>query len=135
MRLSTPLLLLLSLAGCSTTYSSVEQASTACNSWKEKGEIINYNHDLTWTEKFWKFNKTNPEPSIETLEWEDWFEKRKLYFASSPKKKISVASRECKQDPDAAQVLGFENRAVKDGTWKNIDGQRGVFELIKSFGY
>ena len=78
------MLLLLSLASCSTTYSSVEQASTACNSWKEKGEIINYNHDLTWTEKFWKFNKTNPEPSIETLEWENWFEKRKLYFASSP---------------------------------------------------
>ncbi len=127
--------LLMALSGCWAKHSSKAEALEKCNEWQSKGKEINYEQEMTWKEKFWGFNKTDPEPSIETQDWEEWFEKRKRYFASNPTKKISVAARECKHALNTKQVLGYENQAVSKGVWKNEEGLRGEWVIVKRFRY
>ena len=152
-KLSTALLPLV-LAGCS--YSSSEQAATACDQWRAKQAHVvirsyrdeqplhpaNRQKDLELTlreieeedlsayrdaEQFRAETKAFQMAFYELLKKEDE-QGRQLVDHQ-------VTARWCIEDRLHQQIIGYENKSVIAQSWQNKQGLKGQGEVVKRFRY
>ena len=97
--------LLIGVSGCERKFPSMTQASEGCEKWVRQGKKMNY---LGYEKGY--------QPLI--------------------RKKVPVIgeARYCKAEEETNQILGYENPAIVDGTWKSEDGWKGS-EVVKHFRY
>jgi len=62
-------------------------------------------------------------------------EKKEKFLSREMTKEERKWSRQCEEEIEINQFLGYENVAIKDGIWKNEDGKRGSFKIVKYFHY
>ena len=136
-------LLLLGLAGCN--YPSRSQAETGCEVWADK------NREVTFVETIpSKPYKSSVEEELEKLDDDTYYSlKEKEQFRSnlykfddimkskSVDKTIThkVGARWCIEEEKTKQFLGYENKAVLNGTWQNVKGMTGEGKVVKHFRY
>ena len=135
-------LLLISVSACaSDNYLSRTEASNACDDWLHDGKRVTYQVKMTEGDKEKLFWEENP---LEAA-FDDGYIVRDKELIKNEKKEEFLSremtneerkwSRYCEEEREANQFLGYENGAVKDGTWKNEDGKRGLFKIVKRFRY
>ena len=134
----------------SESYLSEAQAIEECEKWAENGRSMSFERELSYAEKEAAFENKNPKPiSIISLETMDvtsggrpsdrdllsWFKERDDYTDRTMIVKEESNSRFCKEDEERDQVLGYENQAIKDGSWENVKGKQGEPLIVKHFRY
>ena len=65
----------------------------------------------------------------------EWNQSVQNFLASHPTKAIKVNSRICDYEPKAKLFVGYENKLIQEGGWKDEDGMRGKMVKVKSFRY
>ena len=152
-KLSTALVSLV-LTGCS--YSSNEQAATACDQWRAKQSHVvirsyrdeqplhpaNRQKDLELTlreieEEDLTAYRDAEQFRAETIEFHQDFYKGLEKEDTEGREMIDhkVTARWCSDDKDSKQILGFENKAVISKAWQNKQGAKGKGDLVKRFRY
>ena len=143
--------MLLGLSACSQKYSSKTEAVNACNSWVEQGPVLSYEIQLNKEEALKVYSKTNPMPDVDVWgmlgnvlmeRWDEvegergqWRKEFELFFATNPTKTFSVSAYSCVEQSQTQEVLGYENKSISDGIWKNQDGKRGYKKIVRHFCY
>jgi hypothetical protein len=132
-------LLLLGLVGCK--YQSMEQAEKACEKWVKAGG--SYKSETIYTRRDGSTNNSR-EVITETYPYTT-LEQIKANKGIHQKSKINnkdgfiierlVVKRHCEIDESEKQWLGYENKAVRDMSWRDRDGARGKMEVVKHFRY
>ena len=147
----TSTLLLMSVSGFdfendTDVYSSKAVAFEKCEEWKDKGNVVVYNTNINIAEEASRFNIEHPKPSsvsfgstIDKLKQADrlydWNQSVKNFLTNHPSKEIKVNSRICDYEPDLKMFVGYENRLIQEGTWKDEDGMRGKIVKVIFFRY
>ena len=130
-------MVLMFIASCSLNYPSRSEAETACDQWESAQEKVTYQRELLGFEKRTKFEQENPRPDAAFWDDEikDW-EKQKLAYASKPViETVSISPRYCQEEQQTSQFLGYENNAIKDGTYQDEEGKKGEWVVKKHFRY
>lgn len=152
-QLSTALFWLV-LTGCS--YSSNEQATEACDQWREVQSYVmirsyrdeqplqpaNRQKDLELT------LREIDEEDLSAYRDADQFRAEAKAFQMEFFEKLKkedeqgrqlvdhqVTARWCKEDRINQQILGYENSLVIDQSWQNQQGMKGYGEIVKRFRY
>ena len=135
-------LLLISVSACSSdNYPSRTEASNACDDWLHDGKRVTYQVKMTEDDKEKLFWEENPLEAAYAdgyiVRDEELFksEKKKEFLSREMTKEERKWSRQCEEEIEINQFLGYENAAIKDGIWKNEDGKRGSFKTVKYFRY
>ena len=135
-------LLLISVSACSSdNYPSRTEASNACDDWLHDGKRVTYQVKMTEDDKEKLFWEENPLEAAYAdgyiVRDEELFksEKKKEFLSREMTKEERKWSRQCEEEIETNQFLGYENAAIKDGIWKNKDGKRGSFKTVKYFRY
>ena len=147
-------LLLLGLAGCK--YPSRSQADKACGDWYKVVTISSYAQQVDSIKRpdrekvLEKRLKENMEEDYPHLSLEEVIAKRyemeSLIISGyqalkrDDKRKWEIIdhrlkARWCIEEEETNQILGYENKAVLNGTWQNIRGKTGEGKIIKHFRY
>ena len=128
-------------------FSSKTEAFAQCEDWKDEGKAIVYQVEINIAEAASRFSLDHPAPKPvssassvkEKLEYADkvyqWDQSVENFLAKQPKKTIKVHSRLCEYEPRNQAFIGYENKLIQEGTWKNEDGMRGHMVGVKSFRY
>ena len=135
-------LLLISMSACaSDNYPSRTEARNACDVWLHDGKRVTYQVKMTEDDKEKLFLEENP---LEAA-YDDGYivqdkelvknEKKEEFLSREMTKEERKWSRQCEEEIEINQFLGYENAAIKDGIWKNEDGKRGSFKIVKYFHY
>ena len=129
------------LVSCSSNYPSRTEASNACDDWMHDGEGVTYQVKMTEDDKEKLFWEQNP---LEAA-YDDGYivrdkeliknEKKDKFLSREMTKEEREWSRYCEEERETNQFLGYENAAIKDGVWKNEDGKRGSFQIVRRFRY
>ncbi len=134
----------------SGNYLSKTQAIEECAKWVEKGRTMVFERELSYLEKEKEFENKNPKPiSILNLDrlgaassglpddrdLLSWFKERDDYTDKIMIIKDEMNSRFCKEDKERSQVLGYENQAIKDGSWESAKGKQGEPLMVRHFRY
>ena len=125
------------MASCSMNYSSRSEAEMACADWGSDAKKVTYERELLGFEKRTKFESENPRPDAAFWDDEikDW-EKQKLAYASKTvSESVSVSPRYCQEEQETSQFLGYENDAIKNGTYQDELGKKGEWAVKKHFRY
>ncbi len=125
------------IASCSMGFSSRPEAESACRQWQGQVETVGYKRELLGFEKRTKFEQENPRPDAAFWDDEiiDW-EKQKLAYASTPiSETVEMSPRYCQVDIETSQFLGYENNAIKNGTYQVEAGKKGEWMVVKHFRY
>ena len=127
-------------------YSSKAIAFEKCEEWKDKGNIVVYKTSINIAEEASRFNVEHPLPvsvSSDSVKAKlqhanrlyEWNQSVQNFLASHPTKAIKVNSRICDYEPKAKLFVGYENKLIQEGGWKDEDGMRGKMVTVKSFRY
>ena len=128
---------LITVPSCSMGYPSRSEAESACSAWESQEDKVDYQRELLGFEKRTKFEQENPRPDAafwddEIMEWE----KQKLAYASKMiTETVAVSPRSCQEQQETSQFLGYENNAIKNGTYQDELGKKGEWIVVKHFRY
>ena len=135
--LAVAIIVLVLVPSCSLNYPSRSEAESACSEWEGREGKLEYERELLGFEKRTKFEQENPRP--DAAFWDDaiidW-EKRKLVYASKPiRENVAISPRYCQSEQETSQFLGYENEAIKNGTYQDEAGKKGEWTVVKHFRY
>lgn len=128
---------LILIPSCSMGFSLRSEAESACSEWESQEDKVGYERELLGFEKRTKFEQENPRP--EAAFWDDeiidW-EKKKLAYASLRiSEPVAMSPRYCRLEQETSQFLGYENNAIKNGTYQDVEGKKGDWMVVKHFRY
>ena len=146
--------LLASATACSANkniifLSSKKEAVEKCTEWANQGTTMSFERELSYLEKEKEFELNNPKPEgsislrsstifgnlVVDRDLLDWFKDRENYTDTIIKVKEEFGSRFCKVDDRRNQTLGYENQAIKDGSYKDEEGRKGEPLIVKHFRF
>ena len=136
-QLTVSLFVAVCASSCSIKHSSRMHADQACNEWMSEENLLSYERELLGFEKRTKFEAENPRPDAaywddEVIDWEN----KKAAYASQPiTESENISSRYCMDDSESMKFMGYENNAIKNGTYKDLPGEKGDWVLVKIFRY
>ena len=136
-QLTVSLFVAVCASSCSIKHSSRMHADQACNEWMSEENLLSYERELLGFEKRTKFEAENPRPDAaywddEVIDWEN----KKAAYASQPiTESENISSRYCMDDSESMKFMGYENNAIKNGTYKDLLGEKGDWVLVKIFRY
>ena len=136
-QLTVSLFVAVCASSCSIKHSSRMHADQACNEWMSEENLLSYERELLGFEKRTKFEAENPRPDAsywddEVIDWEN----KKAAYASQPITETeNISSRYCMDDSESMKFMGYENNAIKNGTYKDLPGEKGDWVLVKIFRY
>ena len=127
-------------------YSSKTEAFEECEDWKDEGKAMIYATNINIAEEASRFSLEHPTPSshssgssIDQLKYADrlyeWNQSVENFLAKHPTKAMKVYSRICEYEPKEKLFVGYENKQIQEGDWKDEDGMRGGMVEVKSFRY
>jgi hypothetical protein len=127
-------------------YSSKAVAFENCEEWKDKGNVVIYKTSINIAEEASRFNVEHPMPiSVSSdsigakLQHADrlyeWNRSVQNFLVSYPTKAIKVNSRICDYEPKEKLFVGYENKLIQEGVWKDEEGMRGKMVKVKFFRY
>ena len=127
-------------------YSSKAVAFENCEEWKDKGNVVIYKTSINIAEEASRFNVEHPIPiSVSSdsigakLQHADrlyeWNRSVQNFLVSHPSKAIKVNSRICDYEPKEKLFVGYENKLIQEGVWKDEEGMRGKMVKVKFFRY
>ena len=124
-------------ASCSIRYSSKTEAYKICEQWLSGEESISFERELVGFEKITKFEAENPRPDAAFWDDEiiDWEKQKAAYASQSITETMTISSRYCMHDPKLKRFIGYENKAIRDGTYEHLSEKKGDWETMKSFRY
>lgn len=128
---------LILVPSCSMGYPSRSEAERACHEWESQEDKVEYERELLGFEKRRKFEQDNPRPDAAFWDDEirDW-EKQKLAYASKMvSETVAVSPRTCQEEQQTSQFLGYENNAIRNGSYQDEVGKKGQWTLVKHFRY
>ena len=129
-----------------TLYSSKTEAFGECEDWKDEGGLVVYTTSINIAEEASRFSLENPAPlsnssgsTRDQLKYADrlyeWNQSVENFLAKHPTKAMKVHSRICEYEPKEKLFVGYENKQIQEGAWKDEDGMRGRMLKVKSFRY
>ena len=127
-------------------YSSKAEAFEECEDWKDRGNVVVYATNINIAEEASRFGLENPAPisnssgsTTDQLKYADrlyeWNQLVENFLAKHPTKAMKIYSRMCKYEPKEQLFVGYENKKIQDGVWKDEDGMRGRMVKVKYFRY
>ena len=127
-------------------YSSKTEAFEECERWIDQGRVIIYATDINIAEEASRFSLAHPTPlsqstgsTIGQLKYADrlyeWNQSVENFLAKHPTKTMKVYSRICKYEPKQQLFVGYENKQIQEGAWKDEEGMRGRMVEVKFFQY
>ena len=127
-------------------YSSKAEAFEECEDWKDRGNVVVYAINVNIAEEASRFGLENPAPILNSSGWTtdqlkyvdrlyEWNQLVENFLAKQPTKAMKVYSRMCEYDPKEQLFVGYENKKIQDGVWKDEDGMRGRMAKVKYFRY
>lgn len=127
-------------------YSSKAEAFKECEDWKDSGNVVVYATNINIVEEASRFGLENPAPisnssgsTIDQLKYADrlyeWNQLVENFLANHPTKAIKMYSRMCEYEPKEKLFVGYENKKIQDGVWKDEDGMRGRLVKVEYFRY
>lgn len=127
-------------------YSSKAEAFEKCEGWKDSGNVVVYAVNIDIAEEASKFTLENPAPvsnfsgsTMDQLKYADslhkWNQLVDNFLARHPTKAIKIYSRMCEYEPKEKLFVGYENKKIQEGVWKDEDGMRGRMVKVKYFRY
>ena len=131
------IVVVLMASSCSINYASRSDAENACREWEAQEAKVDYERELLGFEKRTKFEQENPRPKAAFWDDEiiDW-EKDKLAYASKTiRESVAISPRYCQSDQETTQVLGFENKVIKNGIYRDEPGKKGEWSVVEHFRY
>jgi hypothetical protein len=128
------------------TYSSKTEAFEECEDWKDEGKTMIYATNINIAEEASRFSLEHPTPSshssgssIDQLKYADrlyeWNQSVENFLAKYPTKTRKVYSRMCEYEPNKQLFVGYENKQIQEGAWKDEEGMRGRMVEVKFFHY
>ena len=135
--LAVAIVVLIVAPSCSTNYPSKSEAESACREWQGQQAKVDHERELLGFEKRTKFEQENPRPDAAFWDDEiiDW-EKQKLAYASKTiRESVAISPRYCQSEQETSQFLGYENNAIKNGTYRDELGKKGEWTVVKHFRY
>ena len=127
-------------------YSSKAEAFEGCEDWMDSGNVVVYATNVNIAEEASRFGLENPAPmpnssgsTTDQLKNADrLYELNQLvenFLAKHPTKAMKMYSRMCEYEPKEQLFVGYENKKIQDGVWKDEDGMRGRMVKEKYFRY
>ena len=127
-------------------YSSKAEAFEECEDWKDRGNVVVYATNINIAEEASRFGLENPAPisnasgsTTDQLKYADrlyeWNQLVENFLAKQPTKAMKIYSRMCKYEPKEQLFVGYENKKIQEGVWKDEDGMRGRMVKVKIFRY
>ena len=127
-------------------YSSKAEAFEECEDWKDHGNVVVYSTNINIAEEASRFGLENPAPvskssgtTTDQLKHVDrlykWNQLVENFLAKHPTKAMKIYSRTCEYEPKEQLFVGYENKKIQDGVWKDEDGMRGRMVKVKYFRY
>ena len=127
-------------------YSSKAEAFEECEDWKDSGNVVVYATNINIAEEASRFGLQNPAPishssgsTIDQLKYADrlyeWNQLVENFIAKYPTKAMKIYSRMCEYEPKDKLFVGYENKKIQEGVWKDEDGMRGRMVKVKYFRY
>lgn len=127
-------------------FSSKAEAFEECDDWKDSGNVAVYATNINIAEEASRFGLENLAPisnssgsTIDQLRYADrlykWNQLVENFLAKHPTKAMKIYSRMCEYDPKEKLFVGYENKKIQDGVWKDEDGMRGRMVKVKYFRY
>ena len=128
-------------------YSSKAEAFEECEDWKDHGNVVVYSTNINIAEEASRFSLENPAPvskssgsTIDQLKYADRLYKwnqlvENFLVKQHPTKAMKIYSRMCEYEPKEKLFVGYENKKIQDGVWKDEDGMRGRMVKVKYFRY
>ena len=122
---------------CSINYPSRSEAESACREWQAQESKVDYERELLGFEKRIKFEKENPRPDAAFWDDEiiDWEKKKLAYTSKAIVESVAMSSPYCQSDQENLRFLGYENDAIKKGTYRDEVGKKGEWAVVKHFHY
>ena len=63
-------------------------------------------------------------------------DKKKLAYASKKiVESVAISPRYCQSEQDTSQFLGYENNAIKNGSYRDEAGKKGEWTVVRHFRY
>ena len=127
-------------------YSSKAEAFEECEAWKDAGNITIYATNINIAEEASRFSLDHPTPLshssgsttdqiIYANRLYEWNQSVENFLAKHPTKTMKVYSRICKYEPKQQLFVGYENKQIQEGAWKDEEGMRGRMVEVKFFQY
>ncbi len=127
-------------------YPSKKVAFEKCEDWKDKGNVIVFKTTINIAEEASRFTAEHPVPisaSFDTTTAKlqhaerlyEWNKLMQTFLIRHPTKSIKVNSRICEYEHKTKLFLGYENKQIQEGAWKDENGKRGQMVKVKSFRY
>ena len=127
-------------------HSSKAEAFEECEDWKDRGNVVVYATNINIAEEASRFGLENPAPvsnssglTTDQLKYADrlyeWNQLVENFLAKHPTKAMKIYSRMCEYEPKEQLFVGYENKKIQDGVWKDEDGMRGRMVKVKYFRY
>ena len=127
-------------------HSSKAEAFEECEDWKDEGGLVVYTTSINIAEEASRFGLENPAPisnssgsTTDQLKYADrlyeWNQLVENFLAKQPTKAMKIYSRMCKYEPKEQLFVGYENKKIQEGVWKDEDGMRGRMVKVKYFRY
>ncbi len=135
--LAVAIAVLIVAPSCSINYTSRSEAESACREWEAQEAKVVHERELLGFEKRTKFEQENPRPDAAFWDDEiiDW-EKQKLAYASETiLESVAISPRYCQSEQETSQFLGYENNAIKKGSYRDEAGKKGEWTVVKHFRY
>lgn len=128
-------------------FTSKAEAFEECEDWKDSGNIAVSATNINIAEEASRFGLENLAPTsnssgsiIDQLKYADRLYKwnqlvENFLVKQHPTKAMKIYSRMCEYEPKEKLFVGYENKKIQDGVWKDEDGLRGRMVKVKYFRY
>ncbi|QNJ25768.1 hypothetical protein SynSYN20_01439 [Synechococcus sp. SYN20] len=128
-------------------FTSKAEAFEECEDWKDSGNVVVYATNINIAEEASRFGLENLAPTsnssgstIDQLKYADRLYKwnqlvENFLVKQHPTKAMKIYSRMCEYEPKEKLFVGYENKKIQDGVWKDEDGMRGRMVKVKYFRY
>ena len=118
-------------------YPSRSEAESACREWEGEEAKVDYERELLGFEKRTKFEQENPRPDAAFWDDEiiDWDKKKLAYASKKIIESVAISPRYCQSEQETSQILGYENNAIKNGSYRDEAGKKGEWTVVRYFRY
>ena len=135
--LTVAIAVLILAPSCSTNYPSRSEAESACREWIGQEDKVDFERELLGFEKRTKYEQENPRP--DAAFWDDeiinWEKKKLAYASKTIRESVAISPRYCQSEQETSQFLGYENNAIKNGSYRDVAGKKGVWTVVRHFRY
>ena len=122
---------------CSMDYPSRSEAESACSEWESQEDKVDFERELLGFEKRTKYEQENPRP--DAAFWDDeiinWEKKKLAYASKTIRESVAISPRYCQSEQETSQFLGYENNAIKNGSYRDEAGKKGEWTVVRHFRY